>query len=322
MKFPNHFNFTQPDTPVTPFEKFFKHKFKKKIWLKRDDLTGLELSGNKVRKLDFLLARAVNEGCDHLITCGGIQSNHCRTTAFYAAKLGLKSTLVLKGEVPDKLEGNFLLNTLAGAEIKFVTPEEYKNVETIMDQIATNHSGKSFIIPEGGSNETGAWGYLKCFLEIQRQFENMQQPLDTIVFATGSGGTHAGLLAAKLLQKSRINIISVNVCDNAVFFKNKITSIINTLAKNYHMDIKCAETDVHIIDGFAGAGYGVVSEKEIEIISRLAKTEGILIDPVYGAKALYGFETSLEKGKIPGEHILFIHTGGVFGLFPYGQYFE
>ncbi len=321
MELPAHFCFTQTNTPVFALEKFFRQSVKSKCWIKRDDLTGLELSGNKVRKLDFLIKDAIMQNCERIITCGGIQSNHCRTTAFYAAKLGLKTTLILKGEKPKDLQGNYFLNYVLETDSHFITNDDYKDVDRIMIEISKKYPEKCYIIPEGGSNHIGAWGYAKCFIEILNQFEERNEKPDTIIVATGSGGTHAGLLAAKILLKSEIDIYSVNVCDNASFFRNKINSIINSMVLESGDNIKCNEDSINIIDGYTGEGYGIISDYEVEIIKRLAQTEGIIIDPVYGAKALRGFEDNLINGNIPGDNILFIHTGGIFGLFPYWHYF-
>jgi len=322
INFPDHLRVNDYNTPIIQLPRFFSDTGHYRVWIKRDDLTGLELSGNKVRKLDFLLARAQSEKAERIITCGGLQSNHCRATAYYATKLGLKSTLVLRGSPPQQWEGNFFLNRLLDIDFEFINAEQYQQVDAYMARLAANHRESCFIIPEGGSNETGAWGYVKCFEEIRRQFTNMSQSLDTIVVATGSGGTHAGLLIGKLLTASPIQIISINVCDDAIYFKEKMVSIMEAFNLRYHYDLQCTAADVHIIDGFTGEGYGVIGSAETEIIRRLARTEGIVIDPVYGAKALCGFEKNLHDGKIPGKDILFIHTGGIFGLFPYWQQFR
>ncbi|NOX90374.1 MAG: D-cysteine desulfhydrase family protein [Calditrichaeota bacterium] len=315
MNFPEHFNFTRQPTPVIKLQQFSQTWDSYEIFMKRDDFTGIELSGNKVRKLDFLMYEAVQHGAGRIITCGGIQSNHCRTSAFFARKLGLKVTLVLKGSPPKVPTGNFFLNKLIEADIIFVTPEEYERVNTIMQNLADRYSEKCFIIPEGGSNATGAWGYVKAFSEIIEQMPDA----DTIIVPTGSGGTHAGLLLGKRLLRHDVAVISVNVCDSAEFFRRKISSIIDEFKQKYQFNFSYSAKDIHIIDGFVGEGYGKISRKEINAIKSLAKTEGIVLDPVYGAKAWVGFEENLQKGNIPGKKILFIHTGGIFGVFPFSE---
>jgi len=311
MKFPEHFNNAYLPTPVIPFSRFFKDIKGYNVWLKRDDLTGIELSGNKVRKLDFLLKEASDQGAEYIITCGGLQSNHCRTTAFYAAQLGMKSVLVLRGTPEEIPTGNYFMNLLLDTDIRFVTPEDYQQADALMEKVAEELPGKAYIIPEGGSNETGAWGYIKAFYEIEKQGK-----FDTIVTATGSGGTHCGLLLGKLLAKSSVEVISVNVCDDAEFFRTKIDNVMHKFCSKYGYNLDWSTDDIKIVDGFTGEGYGLISEAETNIIRRLAAAEGLLIDPVYGAKALIGFEEHLKKNAIPGKKIMFIETGGIFGLFP------
>lgn len=318
LPFPDHFNFT--NTP-TPFLKVPSRSLPEgyNLLLKRDDMTGVELSGNKVRKLDFLLKDAVNQQATEVITCGGVQSNHCRSTAFAARQIGLKTTLVLKGEEPQSSTGNYFLGQISGAETRFITEEAYKNVDDLMVQIAGRKKGKTYIIPEGGSNEVGSWGYAKAFFEIEKQLEEAQTPCDTIVVATGSGGTHAGLLAGKLLSGSQIDIVSLNVCDNAAFFEDKIDAILRAMQKRYGVLPSWHKNDIRIIDGFVGPGYGQTSGIEEELIIKYAREIGVVFDPVYGIKAFGGMMQQMEQGKIPGKNILFIHTGGVFGVFPFAD---
>ncbi len=321
MQYPPHLNHAHLPTPIVPLKRFFSGINDYQVWVKRDDLTGLELSGNKVRKLDFLMKEALDQGAERVITCGGLQSNHCRTTVFYARQLGLKTTLFLRGEKPETVTGNYLLDLLAGADIQYITPEEYRQVDQLMAQEQASCPEKAYVIPEGGSNETGAWGYVKAFYEAQNQIAEMNLPIDTIVVATGSGGTHAGLLLGKLLSNSSLRVVSVNVCDDAPFFKRKINAIMQSFCEKFGYALSWTEDDIHIVDGYVGGGYGVISEQESELMRRLAESEGLVIDPVYGAKALRGLEEKLRRGEMPGRNILFFHTGGVFGVFPYGSRF-
>lgn len=317
MNYPDHFQYANLPTPIIPFRKFFNEQNEYDIYLKRDDFSGIELSGNKVRKLDFLMMDAQKQGATHVITCGGLQSNHCRTTAYYAAKLGLDCTLVLRGEAEHPATGNLLLNNILGTNIEFISAEAYTNVDAYLAEFAASYNGSSYIIPEGGSNEVGAWGYVKAFFEIIKQ----DPDIETIVVATGSGGTHAGLLLGKLLAKSPLHIISVNVCDDAEIFTKKIDGMMRQFCERYKYNLSWKQSEIQIVDGFVGAGYGQTGVSEVKVIERLAQTEGIVIDPVYGAKALIGFEHQLKQNKIPGKKILFIHTGGIFGIFPYAQMF-
>ncbi|HID39241.1 MAG TPA: D-cysteine desulfhydrase family protein [Calditrichaeota bacterium] len=319
MKYPDHLHISQVPTPIINPHHFFSQFSLYKFWIKRDDLNGLELSGNKLRKLEFLLQDAYDQGAEHIITCGGMQSNHCRTTAFLAAQAALKTTLVLRGKETEYPTGNYFLNRLAGAEIYFVNEEEYKNVDMVMAQIAETAIEKCYIIPEGGSNETGVWGYIKCYEEIMQQSKSTGQYFDTIVVATGSGGTHAGLLLGKILTGGTTEVLSVNVCNDALYFQNKISDIIDKFASKYEKKLSWSADDIHIVDGFTGEGYGKIGNREKRLIRDFARQEGLLIDPVYGAKAMLGLLHLAEKGRLPGRNILFIHTGGVFGLFPYAS---
>ena len=319
MKYPNHLNSSRLPTPIVSPHRFFNRYSSYRFWIKRDDLSGLELSGNKVRKLEFLFQEAIEQGAQRIITCGGLQSNHCRAVAFLAAQIGLKTTLVLRGKESDTPTGNYFLNRLVGADVHFVNEEEYKNVDVVMERLSETANEKCYIIPEGGSNETGVWGYIKCYEEIIQQSESMKQHFDTVVVATGSGGTHAGLLLGKILSGGTTEVVSVNVCDDASYFQNKIGRIMDRFASKYKKQLSWSVNDIKIIDGFTGEGYGKIGQREKNLIREFARQEGLLIDPVYGAKAMLGLLDYAEKKKLPGHDILFIHTGGVFGLFPFAD---
>lgn len=320
VNFPNSLQLTHSHTPIIPINNYFKHLNDHKIWLKRDDYTGVELSGNKVRKLDFLIADALDRKATHLITCGGIQSNHCRTTAFMAAKKQMQCTLFLRGNPDGEMTGNLLLNILAGVIIKYVTAEEYLKIDHIMEEyseVVEADNQTCYIIPEGGSNATGAWGYIACFSEILDQIKKYHLHFDAIAVATGSGGTHAGLLIGKKMMSSDIEILSVNVCDDADYFRNKISGIVKNFEKKYAMELNVSDEEIQIIDGFVGDGYGKINPDIKEIIHQFAASEGIVLDPVYSAKAFYGLKTELEQKRLNYKNILFIHTGGIFGVFPF-----
>ena len=319
FKYPQKEKFGIYPTPILPINNFFKDSSKYNFWIKRDDLTGLELSGNKVRKLDYIFADAKLKNSNHIITCGGIQSNHCRTTAFIAAKKNYDCTLFLKGQVPRIKTGNFLLNSILNTTIKNVTNEEYQFIDERMMQYAKDLGDSAYIIPEGGSNEIGVWGYVECFYEILKQIKQQNLEIDIIVVPTGSGGTHAGLLIGKYLSNSNIDIVSINVCDSSEFFVNKIKNISDKFSSVYNIPLNIAKKSIQIVDGFVGEGYGLVTKKETDIIKKFAQTEGIVIDPVYTAKALIGLVELVNDESISGKNILFIHTGGIFGLFPIAE---
>jgi D-cysteine desulfhydrase len=320
VNFPPSLGFTHAPTPVIELKRNTAYR----LWVKRDDLTGIELSGNKIRKLDFLFQQALQEGADGIITCGGLQSNHCRAAAYLCRKVGLKCLLYLRGEPGQKPAGNYFLNLLSGAEIKYVDRAAYEQIDTRMTQEAARQSKqgtKYYIIPEGGSNEIGAWGYCRCFFELTGQMEDLGQPPDAVVVASGSGGTHAGLLIGKLMADSSVDIISVNVCDDALYFQKKIARIIHAFEVRYQYRWDLNESDIHIIDGFVGPGYAEIDERVVKVIKRVILETGLILDPVYTAKAFLGLENALQMHKLKYKNIVFIHTGGVFGLFPYYKHF-
>jgi len=321
FKYPKKENFGVYPTPIIAVNEFFGGNDNYNIFLKRDDLTGLELSGNKTRKLEYIFADAKNKNAKHVITCGGVQSNHCRTAAFLAAKQNYGCTLFLKGQTPAISTGNYLLNSILNTKIINITNEEYQTVDEKMQKYADELDDNAYVIPEGGSNEIGVWGYIECFFESLNQIKEQNLNIDTIVVATGSGGTQAGLVLGKYLAESSLNIVSVNVCDTSAFFVNKIKNICDKFSSNYNIPLNVVEKDINVVDGFVGEGYGIISKKEITLIKKFAQSEGIVIDPVYTAKALVGLSEMVKKKTLPGKNILFIHTGGIFGLFPFAEKF-
>lgn len=320
MSYAKSIHLAQLPTPIEKLETLSKLFEGPQIYIKRDDLTGIGLSGNKVRKLEFLIAEAVVQECDVLITCGGHQSNHARTTAVSAAKMNLKSHLVLRNSMGGALEGNLFLDRLVGAEIQFITPEEYLRVDEIMAEIAEDYKlkgHKPYLIPEGGSNELGALGYFKAAEEIAVQLKKKNLKIDHIIVAVGSGGTYAGLLLGKFMYDLRPEIHGINVCDDEAYFVNKIFGIVKKAQTRFNLRLNFDKGDIKIIDGYVGKGYGLSSQEEIDMIKRVALAEGIILDPVYTGKAMLGLADQIHQRKFkPDENILFIHTGGIFALFP------
>jgi len=295
------------------------------LYIKRDDLTGSALTGNKVRKLEFLLADAVARGADTVLTCGGAQSNHCRATAVAAAKLGLRTKLLLRTADPlhpPPLEGNVLLDRVAGAEIVWITPEEYKRRDEIFVRLSaelTDVGHRPYVIPEGGSNALGAWGYVRAMEELAADLAALGPQRQTaIVYAAGSGGTGAGLvLGAKLLGLD-VRIIGFNVCDDRATFVNATGAIVEEMIRTHWLKVRfLRERDVEIVDGYVGRGYALSMPDELGLLTNLVRSEGIVLDPVYTAKAFFGLTTELRKNpEAFGDRIVFVHTGGMFGLFP------
>ncbi len=297
------------------------------IYIKRDDQTGSEISGNKVRKLEFAVKEAINKNCDMLITCGGIQSNHARATAAVAAKLGMKSILLLRGDKSTPPEGNHFLDLLLGAEVRFISPGDYSSRRMeIMEDIKKEYEAKGmkpYIIPEGASNGIGTFGYYMGMEEIIKQQKELGTEFDGIILAVGSGGTYAGLCLASKIFNSSSKIHGINVCDNGEYFVNKIYDILMESKKYFSCDVTISKGDINIIDGYVGAGYAKSSKEELEFIQFIAGLEGLILDPVYTGKAMYGMVQEIKKGRFKEyKNLLFIHTGGIYGLFPQKEMFD
>ncbi len=292
------------------------------LYVKRDDLTGFALSGNKVRKLEFVLAQALSQNADYLITCGGEQSNHARATAVLAAQLGLKSHLILFAEGKPKLEGNFFLNRLVGTQMTFITARDYfEKREQIMQQLASRLEAKGkrpYIIPEGASNPLGTWGYIKAGAEIKKQTEKDKLKIQRIVLASSSGGTYAGLFISSKLLNWKIKITGINVNYDKDHTAERIWKLIAETKKRYNLDFRANRDEIDIIDGYVGKGYAQTSEAECRLLKSVASHTGMILDPVYTGKAMFGLLDQIRKKQVgESESILFLHSGGVFGLFAY-----
>jgi D-cysteine desulfhydrase len=295
-------------------------------WIKRDDLTGAELSGNKVRKLEFLMAEALALGADTVITCGGEQSNHCRATALAATRLGLRSRLLLRTEDPARppaTAGNILLDRLAGAEVRWVSRPEYARRAALFEEeaAALRAAGRTpYVIPEGGSNAMGSWGYVAAAAELAADLAALPPRPTTIVYACGSGGTGAGLIlgAALLGLGARgIRVAGVNVCDDRAYFVRVIGQICRDFAARWSLPVRVSDDEIDIVDGWVGLGYARSQPAELEVLRDLARREAIILDPVYTGKAFYAVTRELARDPSRfGERLVFLHTGGIFGLFP------
>ncbi|MDQ3337883.1 MAG: D-cysteine desulfhydrase family protein [Myxococcota bacterium] len=298
-----------------------------KIWLKRDDHTGSELMGNKVRKLEYLMAEAMAEGATHVITCGGEQSNHARATAFAAAQLGMKSLLILRTDDPAKppaATGNILLDRLVGAQIEWISRPAWRDRNQLLAAAAERiraAGGTPYIVPEGGSNALGSWGYIRAMRELADDLGDIASPADpvTVVYACGSGGTGAGLImGAKLFQLAErgIRVAGVNVCDDRPYFVNAIANICNEAETRWQLGLGITADDIDIVDGHVGAGYARSRPEELATIRDVCRSDGIVLDPVYTGKAFHGVVMELRKtpGRF-GKAVAFVHTGGMFGLF-------
>ncbi len=312
----------------------------KNIYVKRDDQTGSEWSGNKIRKLEFAVKEALDQGCNLLITCGGIQSNHCRATVAVSTRLGLRSAVLLRISEQPPLAGNFFLDRLMGADVRFCTRDEYRDHRAeIMQEMADAYAAQGFkpyIIPEGASFGVGTLGYYHAMKEIVAQEREMGISFDTLVVATGSGGTLAGLQLSNLVNGYGKRIIGVCVCDDTAYFQ-AIAVRISRDALPYLVAqgelsqdradqvAKALEPmDFELFEEYVGIGYALSRPEELAHIARMARLEGTVFDPVYTGKATYGMVNELKPGGRlrSSENILFIHTGGLFGLFPVSGSFQ
>ncbi|MEE4264373.1 MAG: D-cysteine desulfhydrase family protein [Desulfobacteraceae bacterium] len=326
LSFPPQIHLANLPTPVQPLRRLGE-KYGVELYIKRDDLTGIGLSGNKIRKLEFVLADALAQKADTVITCGGAQSNHCRATAIAAAMLGLNCRLILRTPDPANPpgpEGNILLDRMAGAEIVWITPDEYKQRDEFMAREATllQASGrKVYTIPEGASNALGSLGYVRAMEELVNDIANTLgggNQSCTIINAAGSGGTSAGLILGAKIFDVNARIAAVNVCNDRNYFVRTIGKICEQAIADYHLNLNFdSQRDVDIIDGYVGLGYALSQTEELELICEVARTEGVFLDPVYTGKAFFGMIQELKRdSKCFGERIIFLHTGGIFGVFP------
>lgn len=289
------------------------------IWIKRDDHTGIELSGNKVRKLEFALQEALDTGCDTLVTCGGIQSNHARATAAAAAKLGLGCVLVLNAEPNPLHQGNYLLDEWLNAEVRLIRPEDVPDRQEIMAGVCTELAArghKGYILPSGASNGIGSMGYVAAMQEICEQETAMGFPFDAIVCAVGSGGTFTGLVLGRALFGHPGSIYGVPITDDSSYFQPIVQSLLQESMAVLGESFDIPAEDLRFLDGYAGRGYALSNPEELATMRLVARAEGVMLDPVYTGKAMHGLLSEIRKGTFAqARRILFLHTGGLFGVF-------
>src|SRR5205809_3415945 len=281
--------------------------------IKRDDQTGLAFGGNKTRKLEFLVAEAREQGAKTLISGGALQSNHCRQTAAAAARFGFECILVLTGDKSQRASGNLLLDQLFGAEIVYVA--DRKDRDTILQETfdrATQEGTKPYLVPYGGSNTTGALGYAFAMKELIDQ----NVGADWIVFATSSGGTHAGLLLGQRIFRFSGKILGISVDEPEEWLKKEVSQLASATSEKVGERIEFTPADVLVNADYCDAGYGVVTEREREAIRLFASCDGLLLDPVYTGRAAAGMIDLIRKDCLKSEEtVLFLHTGGLPALF-------
>ncbi|MBT9385424.1 D-cysteine desulfhydrase family protein [Pseudooceanicola sp. CBS1P-1] len=290
------------------------------IWMKRDDLTGFAAGGNKVRKLEYLMHAALAAGADTVLTSGALQSNHARQTAAAAARLGLKSVLVLAEAVPNRSAaygrgGNLVLDRLVGADIRRV-PAGQDAAPVITRTIAALEAEgrKVFVIPVGGSNVTGALGYARAAQELEGQASALGLRPDRIITASGSAGTQAGLVLG-----TAIPVLGISVSSSAGELSAKVAGLIAEAVQSHGFGDASGRA-VQVDDSQVGPGYGQPTAEMIEAVTLLAQLEGIFLDPVYSGKAMAGLIAMARAGQLPGTTV-FLHTGGSPALFAYDEIF-
>lgn len=304
----------------------FDQSLDARLWLKRDDLTGFVLSGNKVRKLEYVLAYAKRLGVTRIITCGGVQSNHCRATAFACAQLGLACHLVLRDTQGRNAGGNFLLDQMAGADCSIYSVKEYTGgLSKFMSHWAGINEAKGEVVlevPTGASDGLGIWGYAAAAFELIEDFQREGIAPQVVACATGSGGTQAGLALGFALAGYEVDLVGYAVCDDAAYFDRKVAADIADWQRRNPDVCLQAPLRYRTVDAYVGAGYAKPGEADLALALEMARTEGVLLDPVYTGKAFHGFITDVQNGMAPNADVVFVHTGGGFGVFPYVGEFE
>lgn len=305
-------------TPLEEMPRLSKVLGGPKIWIKRDDLTGLAFGGNKVRKLEFEMADAVKQGADVIVAGGVIQSNHALATTVAARRLGMKIVLLLRGEDPQEYTGNLLLDHILGAEIRFIQAEWHKSVE-VTRNVVEELKGKGYnpyVAPF--SSPLGSVGYVNAVLELQEQAKRMNLKVNCLVHAAGSGGTQAGLIVGSKALEIGIDVIGIATESDGDWLLNTTTQIADECARLLDLDLTVTKDDVKILYDYVGEGYGILDEKSKETIKLVARTEGIILDPVYTSKAMTGLMDLLKKGHFKNYgNIVFLHTGGIPAISAY-----
>jgi D-cysteine desulfhydrase family pyridoxal phosphate-dependent enzyme len=305
-------------TPIE-FMKKMSEELGVNLFLKRDDLDEFLGSGNKVRKLEYLLREAKELGCDTILSAGGMQSNHCRATAYFSKRLGMDVELFLFGK--SEFQGNLLIDKLLGAKVHPITHEEYSRVVEIMNNRAKeleNRGHKAYVIPPGGSNATGLLGYASMVKEL-KSWEEKHSKIDYVVCATGTAGTIGGLELGKRIYEENFKVIGINVTKkSAEELKEKMKTLLSDFNSKYKTNFEMRIPEV--VDGYVGEDYAVPSDEDFQVIEEVALKDHVIFDPVYTAKAFKGMKDLIKKGKISqNSNVLFIHTGGTFGLFAFAE---
>lgn len=308
-------------TPISYLKRLSEYLEGPNVYIKRDDLTGIAFGGNKNRKLEYLLADAVNTNADVIITEGAVQSNHCLQTAACSNKIGLECELVLSGEQPEIITGNLLLDHILDTKTHIIADGSMRKAK--MREIAENlrNEGKiPYIIPTGGSTKIGALGYMNCIQEIKNQSKDLSINFSHFVHPTGSGGTQAGILLGVKVYYPEMKVIGISVGMGDI--EGEIKTIIKNFLSEWSLDLEITDSEIVVLKNYYGKGYGIPSKEMVEAVKLVAKLEGIFLDPVYNGKAMAGLIDLIKKKDFPKDsNILFLHSGGGPALFNYNKSF-
>lgn len=313
-------------TPLEKMDRFGSLYGLSNLWIKRDDCTGLAMGGNKARKLEFLVADALDKKAEVLFTLGGVQSNHARMTAAAACRYGFDCHLWLLGDKPNGLPGNLLLDTMLGASVDFMPnmndAELQKNIDDYLDS-QRKQGKRPYYIPIGGGTGLGSMGYVAMIQELSQQLKEKNLEIKTIVTALGSGGTMAGLVLGCKLFMPQTRVLGISVSRTTGYFHGRVLEVIREGETVLGLDPVDYSDDLFIYDQYLGECYGKPTPEGLEAINKLALSEGILIDPVYTGKAMAGLVDLARQGTIAAdEPVLFIHTGGVPAIFAFENLFH
>jgi L-cysteate sulfo-lyase len=298
-----------------------------RIWVKRDDLTGVAMGGSKTRALNTLLGDALSKGADTILTCGPVTSNHIRLTAACANRLGLEAVLLIKhqrGEPLDEQEhqGNMLLNHVLGARLEYVSADSLSDLEIAMGHFAEtlrSEGKKPYVIPGGGCSPVGALGYVELVDELVRQSKQNSFKIDAIVCASGSGCIQSGLIVGSAFHRTAYPVIGVTINRSTGELAARISRQVMSASVLAGIDIRIQAGDIRILDNHMGEGYAIPTAAAMSAIKLLAKEEGLLLDPCYTGKAMAGVLDLAKTRFNPGQNIVFIHTGGLPGMFNYAR---
>ncbi len=320
LPLPDRLSLAMLPTPLQRLERLSAAWGGPTIWAKRDDLTGFGVSGNKIRKLEFHFAAARAAGADTVLTCGAIQSNHCRATALAAPRPGFNAVLVLRtadGNPPEIATGNHLLHRLSGAELRYITPEAYERRNEVLAEIADElaRSGTTpWIIPEGASDVLGMWGFAVAMRELADQLQLASLMPAAVWHAASSGGTTAGLGWADDRLDLNIPIVACTIGESAAPVRARVAQIWEAAVDAVGGDLPTPR--LHYEDAYVGAGYGAVTDAELAVQAEATALTGMLFDPTYTGKALFGLHQEIRHGRFgPDDHVVFWHTGGGFEVF-------